>query len=65
MTSKKETAVTEAVFTKTELIEHAAELGTTPELMAGALVSVKKEQITRADAVNAVKVFENRVVGKE
>ena len=65
MASKKETAVTEAVFTKTELIEHAAELGTTSELMAGALVSVKKEQIARADAVNAVKAFENRVVGKE
>lgn len=65
MANKKETAVETAVFTKTELIENAKLLGTTPEIMAGALVSVKEDFITKNKAVDAVKAYTNRVIGKE
>lgn len=50
-------------FTKQELIESAAELNTTPEFMAGALVSVHKEQITKAEAEKAVEAYKNRIIG--
>ncbi len=58
----KTTAVEAATFTKQELIESAAELGTTPELLAGALVSVNKEKITIDEAKKAVDAYCTRVV---
>lgn len=54
-----------AVYTKAELIQNAAELNTTPEILAGALVSVKKDSITIKEATDAVKAYERRVIGKE
>lgn len=57
------TEETVATYTKSELIESAAELGTTPEILAGALVSVKKERITIDEAQAAVTAYCSRVVG--
>lgn len=64
MANKSTKAVTNAAtFTKSELIASAAELDTTPEMLAGALVSVKKEQITIDEAKAAVQAYSKRVVG--
>lgn len=61
----KDATANVASFSKSELIEHAAELNTTSEIMAGALVSVKRDKITKQEALNAVEAFKKRVVGKE
>lgn len=52
-------------FDKLELTNSAALFGTTPEIMAGALVTVEKEKITRQEAKDAVAAFLERPVGKE
>lgn len=62
---QKDATTNVASFSKSELIEHATELNTTPELMAGALVSVKKDRITKTEAQNAVEAYKKRVIGKE
>ena len=55
----------EATFTKSELIDNAVELNTTPVILAGALVSIKKDKVTKQEALKAVEAYEKRVIGKE
>lgn len=54
-----------AVFEKSVLIQNAATLGTTPELMAGALVSVKADTLTKQQAADALQAYLKRPIGKE
>jgi len=54
-----------AVFEKSVLIQNAAILGTTPELMAGALVSVKADTLTKQQAADALQAYLKRPIGKE
>ncbi|MEG1083978.1 MAG: hypothetical protein RSE04_06010 [Hydrogenoanaerobacterium sp.] len=66
-----ETKVTEKVlepvpvFEKSEVIENAGLFDTTPEIMAGALSLVHKENVTKAEATDALKAYLVRPVGKE
>lgn len=53
-----------AVFSKAELIANAKELKTSPEIMAGALVAVNKDKITKKEATDAVKAYTGRVIGR-
>ena len=64
-TKSRDATTAVASFSKSELIEHAAELKTTPELMAGALVSVTKDRLTKTEALNAVEAYKKRVIRKE
>lgn len=48
---------TEPVFTKADLIEHAAVFKTTPALMTGALYGVEKDNLTRKEAADALAAF--------
>lgn len=51
-------------FERSELIKSARLFGTTPELMAGALVVANKDKFTKQEAADAVKAFLVRPVGK-
>lgn len=52
------------VFTKEDLIKSAAVLGTTPALLTGALYGVKKETLTKKEAVEALNGFLKKPVHK-
>lgn len=51
-----------STFSKADLIESAAVLGTTPAIMTGALHGIEKEHLTRDEAKKAVEDFLNRPV---
>lgn len=55
---------TEPVFTKEDLIKSAAVLGTTPALLTGALYGVKKETLTKKEAVEVLNSFLKKPVHK-
>lgn len=65
VTDEAPQAQSEPTFERLEIIRSAHLFGTTPEIMAGALVDVNKEQFTKQEAADAVKTFLVRPVGKE
>ena len=51
-----------AKYSKAVLVAQAAQLDATPELMAGALASVKADTLTRQEAKDALKAYLSRPV---
>lgn len=47
----------DATYSKAVLIANAGQLGTTPELMAGALVSVQSDTVTKQEVADALKAY--------
>lgn len=56
--------ITEPVFSKKDLIASAAVFGTTPVLMTGALYGVKKDELTKKEAADALAAFLKKPVHK-
>lgn len=52
----------DTMYSKAVLITNASQLGTTPELMAGALTAVKSDSLTKQEANYALKAYLTRPV---
>ena len=56
--------VTASTFSKIDLIASAAEFNTTPAIMTGALYGVKKDELTKQEAADALTAFLKKPVHK-
>jgi len=55
-----ESEAVESTYSKEELISNAHAFGVMPEVVAGALYTVKKDKLTRKEAEEAIKDFLER-----
>ena len=56
--------VTASTFSKNDLIASAAVFNTTPAIMTGALYGVKKDELTKQEAADALTAFLKKPVHK-